>query len=250
VQRGMIPTLLAEISHALVVANLEDVPLLRLELYQGNMQLAGGDLQGWINFVLERQNKLSFLGQALDEAQLTEIFLKGLNSTVFRPLKVHFAVPGHKPRTLDEAIAVVRSFAADPSVAVELTKLKSTGLSQAFFQARSGQCRYGIKCKFAHTPTPKLTKIAVPPARGAKQCEFCNRFGHSESGCQLKEKLLKQLQTKPQVALSSASAPASPLHTPVVDMTQFAALAEATEDNAFTFVLSATAFNSRRRLGT
>jgi len=65
----------------------------------------------------------------------------------------------------------------------------------------------------------------------------------------LKEKLLKQLQTKTQAALASASAPASPLHTPVVDMTQFAALAEATEDNAFTFVLSVTARSSRAAAG-
>ncbi len=54
VQRGMIPLLLSEISHALVVANLEDVPLLRLELYQGSMQPAGGDLQAWVNFIMEQ----------------------------------------------------------------------------------------------------------------------------------------------------------------------------------------------------
>lgn len=34
VQRGMLPNLLAEISHALVVSTLDDVPVLRLELYQ------------------------------------------------------------------------------------------------------------------------------------------------------------------------------------------------------------------------
>ena len=238
VQRGMLPVLLREISHALVVSNLEDVPVLRLELYGGSMLQQGSDLQAWINFLVERAHKLSFLGNPVPEAELVAIFLKGLHPT-FQQLQVYFAVPGQMPTMLDNAITIVRRFAATPVVAAELAKLQATGLSQTAFSlthqpqppahtpqmcklfARSGSCRYGTKCKFLHSPTPPAA--FKPPqsqqAQRGRQCDFCKRFGHAESSCHFKERLLRQLTPQAsQSALASATMPStSPRLAPTLD---------------------------------
>ena len=61
VPRGHIQFLLTEISHALSVSNAEEVQPLLLELYGATMQKdCGNDLQLWINYIMERGNKLSF----------------------------------------------------------------------------------------------------------------------------------------------------------------------------------------------
>ena len=170
VKRGMLPGLLAEIAHALVVSNLEEVPSLRLELYGGSMSSTGCDLQNWINFISERQSKLSFLEHAVAQPELVAIFLKGLHP-VFQQLQVYFSIPGNMPTNFDAAVAIVRKFASSPVITMELAKLKTSGLSQAVFTmaaqevkttstpqptmcklfARTGQCRFGAKCKFVHT---------------------------------------------------------------------------------------------------
>lgn len=227
VQRGMLPVLLKEISHALVVSNAEDVPVLRLELYGGSMQQQGSDLQAWINFLVERAQKLNFLGHPVPEAELVAIFLKGLHST-FQQLQVYFAVPGQMPTMLETAIMIVRRFAATPVVAAELAKLQSTGLSQTAFSlahqpqpqahsqqmcklfARSGTCRFGVKCKFLHSPTPAAFKPPQSQSQRSRQCDFCKRFGHAETNCQFKERLLRQLNPQAsQSALASAATPSS-----------------------------------------
>ena len=58
----MLPLLFAEIGHALVVGNMEEVPVLRLELYGASMQKCQNDLQQWISYLAERTEKLGFLG--------------------------------------------------------------------------------------------------------------------------------------------------------------------------------------------
>lgn len=244
VRRGMLPDLLKEISHALVVSNLEEVPVLRLELYSGTMQSAGNDLQNWINYIVERASKLSFLGHPVPDAELVAIFLKGLHST-FQQLQVYFSVPGNMPTSLETAMSIVRKFAATPVVAAELAKLQATGLSQTVFSlthqpqthaqpttqmcklfARNGHCRFGAKCKFVHAPTPALA-ASKPAAQGQRnrQCDFCKRFGHTEETCQFKERLLRQLRTQPShtAALASVAPPsATPLPTPApTDVAQF-----------------------------
>ena len=81
ISRGQLRLLLAEISHALVVNNLEEVQPLRLELYGASMvKDCGSDLQTWISFVTERTRKLN--KPVLDEEQVA-IFLKGLHPVVF-----------------------------------------------------------------------------------------------------------------------------------------------------------------------
>jgi hypothetical protein len=115
VPRGMIPLLLKEIAHALVVNNLEEVQPLRLELYGATMQKdCNSDLQLWINFIVERARKLTFLKKTVPEEELVGIFLKGLHPIVFQQLQVYFAIPGQLPATLEKATAITRKFAANP----------------------------------------------------------------------------------------------------------------------------------------
>jgi len=103
-----IASLISNIRHTLVVNNLEEVPPLRLELYGGSMQKdCGSDLQAWVNFVMERAQKLAFLKHAVKDDELTAIFLKGLHP-VFQQLQVYFAIPGQMPKVLDDAIAITR----------------------------------------------------------------------------------------------------------------------------------------------
>ena len=172
VSRGLIKSLLSEISHAMVVNNLEEVQPLRLELYGATMQKdCGSDLQCWINYILERASKLHFLKKEVPQEELVAIFLKGLHPVPFQQLQVFFAIPGQMPKTFDAVVATARKFASNPAVAQELAKLKSAGMSQSMFSvvqgpqnqkqtarcrlfASSGQCRFGSRCKFVHSPMP------------------------------------------------------------------------------------------------
>jgi len=72
----------------------------------------------------------------VEDEELAAIFVRGL-PPVFNQLKVVFAIPGQAPTSFDAAITSVRKFAADPTVAAELAKLKSNGLSQTMFPACS-----------------------------------------------------------------------------------------------------------------
>ena len=113
---------------------------------------------------------------------MISIFLKGLHP-VFQPLQVHFSIPGNLPAKFDELVAIIRKFAATPTMAVELAKLKSGGLSQHMFSvgtpspestsssasqtpcfhfAKKGACRFGTSCRFLHVPTPKSVQPAKP----------------------------------------------------------------------------------------
>ena len=68
IPRGYVKSLLDEIAHTLVVNNMEEVGPLRLELYGGNMEKDGNnDLQLWINFIIERGDKLLFLKKEVRE---------------------------------------------------------------------------------------------------------------------------------------------------------------------------------------
>jgi hypothetical protein len=139
VSRGLIKSLLTEISHTLVVSNLEEVGPLRLELYGGTMQKdCGCELQTWINFIVERAQKLNFLKKAVEETELVTLFLKGLHP-VFNQLQVYFAIPGSTPKTFEGAVAITRKFAANPTVAADLAKLRSNGMSQTMFSLTTAQ---------------------------------------------------------------------------------------------------------------
>jgi hypothetical protein len=196
VPRGLLASLLKEISHALVVCNLEEVAPLRLELYGANMAKdAGNDLQSWITFLLERSSKLAFLKKQVPEEEIVAIFLKGL-PPVFQQLQVYFAIPGQMPDAFEKAIAITRKFAANPTIAAELAKLKSSGTSQSMFPvttnqpprpnnrpaplcrqfARSGSCSFGTRCRFTHTATPA-------PTGNRPTCTYCSRLGHTADVC-------------------------------------------------------------------
>ena len=221
VPRGLVAMLLKEIAHALSRNTIDEVAPLRLELYGATMQKnCGNDLQTWINFMVERGEKLRFLGKPVEEPEMIALFVKGLNP-VFNQLQVYFAIPGQLPKTFEGIVSIVRKFAANPYVAADLAKLKSPGLSQSMFPvqiqqtsnqgggapqdksstircntfARTGSCRFGTKCKFLHVATPAS---AVPPTQpqtfGNRKCTFCSRFGHTEERCNIKQKLLDQLQ--------------------------------------------------------
>ena len=184
------------------------------------------------------------------------------------------------PATLDAVIAIVRKYASSPVITSELAKLKTNGLSQAVFNitaqenkiqppppqatmcklfARTGHCRFGAKCKFVHAPLPTRTGIAQPFRN--KQCNFCSRFGHAETGCQLKDRLLKQLQqtqtqtqthtqTQTQTTLSATAAPAlTPTAALSPDITQFVNSLQADtpyDPQQYHFVLSVHAPPSRQ----
>ena len=216
--RGFIKSLLNEISHALVVNNFEDVAPLRLELYGATMQKdCSNDLQLWINYIVERADKLIFLKKPVDAPELVTIFLKGLHP-VFNQLQVYFAIPGQLPKTFDGAVSITRKFASNPTVAAELAKLRSSGLSQNMFLAQgvhtpstqlcklfasSGTCRYGARCKFVHTATPAashqsstLQNNQVSSSR--LKCNFCSRMGHTEDMCNTKLRLLDQVRQETQ----------------------------------------------------
>lgn len=222
VPRGQLRVLLNEICHALVVNNLDEVQPLRLELYGASMvKDCNSDLQAWINYVMERANKLSFLKKGVQEEELVAIFLKGLHPVIFQQLQVFFAIPGQLPKEFDKAVAITRKFAQNPAVAAELAKLKSSGMSQSMFPvvhhapkskqplcklfASSGTCRYGTRCRFVHTATPASSPPATPVQSNSQRpkCDFCQRWGHNADVCNLKQRLLAQLQ--PQAALASVS---------------------------------------------
>ena len=137
VPRGHIKSLLEEINHTLVLNQADAVQPLRLEMYGATMAKdCGSDLQTWISYLQERANKLRFLKKPVEEDELAAIFLRGL-PPVFNQLKVVFAIPGQEQKTFDGAVTIVRKFASDPTVAAELAKLKSNGLSQTMFPACS-----------------------------------------------------------------------------------------------------------------
>ena len=209
VNRGSIQSLLAEINHALVLNQADSVQPLRLEIYGATMQKdCGSDLQTWISYLQERANKLKFLKKPVEDEELAAIFLRGL-PPVFNQLKVVFAIPGQEQKSFDGAVTIVRKFASDPTVAAELAKLKSNGLSQSMFPAfaqpaqpagakryshpcrqfsTTGSCSYGSRCRFAHTATPATpanSANSANPANSAtpRQCTFCGFNGHTYEVC-------------------------------------------------------------------
>ena len=151
----------------------------------------------------------------MEDEELAAIFVRGL-PPLFNQLKVVFAIPGQAPATFDAAIACVRKFAADPTVAAELAKFKSNGLSQTMFPASaqlaqpagaprysfpcrqfatSGTCSYGSRCRFSHTATPANSAI--------RQCTFCGLKGHTIEVCR------KRLSRERNSSHANTSAPAN-----------------------------------------
>ena len=144
------------------------------------------------------------------------IFLKGLPA-LFQQLQVYFAIPGQLPDTFDKAITITRKYAANPNVAAELAKLKSSGMSQNMFPlttnqpprpnrsapicrqfARSGTCSFGARCKFTHTATPAQTG-ATPAQTGSRPaCTYCSKLGHSADVCR---KRISDQAASPSVSL-------------------------------------------------
>jgi hypothetical protein len=182
-----------------------------------------------VSFVSERADKLKFLQKPVEEAELVALFLKGLHP-VFNQLQVYFAVPNALPKTFLGAVTITRRFATNPTVAAELAKLKSNGISQSMFPlttttqnqqcrlfASTGLCRFGAQCKFLHAATPATSQSGTPvqsrsnasPAtsqsgtpvqeqQSRSKCNFCSKLGHAEEECNLKQKLLAKLQSESQ----------------------------------------------------
>lgn len=220
VEHGHLETLLAEIRSALLVNIAEDVQPLRLELYAASMQRdCNNDLQSFVAYVIQRRDKLLFLKVKVPDEEMALIFLKGLPS-IFQPLQVHFAIPGNKPASFDAMVDIVRKFSATPIVAIELNKLKSSGLSQNVFTSVSrpnvnsssvlpkerpfcikfskfGVCSFGDKCKFYHSTSSQRGQGANS-ARGQgggtqatfstspphlQECSYCHNKGHTIDVC-------------------------------------------------------------------
>ena len=259
VSRGLLKTLLTEISHALVVSNLEEVAPLRLELYGATMQKdCRCNLQAWVNFIVERASKLSFLKKPVEEAELVALFLKGLHP-VFNQLQVYFAIPGSLPKTFEGAVAITRKFATNPTVAAELAKLLSNGMSQTMFSlttqqgvsapsqkskqlcklfASSGTCRFGARCKFVHTSTPAQQGVSNTSSSSRPKCNFCSKFGHSEDVCNTKQRLLTELRAKPQQSAMLSSLDVQEIVESKQETT--ANETESREDAFYHFVFTAT----------
>ena len=115
----------------------------------------------------------------MEEAELTSIFLKGLHPD-FQPLQVHFAIPGTLPNKFEAVIEIVRKYAATPVVALELAKLKSSGLSQHMFPAFPANA----------TPAAKLISSvanlqAEVPAALEPTASLCIRLLHRKQAINL-----------------------------------------------------------------
>jgi hypothetical protein len=165
VTRGLLQTLLTEICHTLVINNAEEVPALRLELYGASMHKdCGSDLQVWINYIVERGAKLNFLKKPVEESELVAIFLKGLHPA-FNQLQVAFAIPGGAPKKFADAVTTTRKFAANPTVAAELAKLKSNGTSQSMFQLTTQVPLAQNQNSQSQVPLAQNQKTQVPLAQ-------------------------------------------------------------------------------------
>jgi transposase InsO family protein len=265
VPRGLLHSLLTEVAHALVVNNMEEVQPLRLELYGASMQKdCGNDLQSWINYIVERQGKLLFLKKAVAEDELVSIFLKGLQATVFQQLQVYFAIPGQLPNSFEKAVSVTRKFAANPHVATELVKLKSSGMSQTMFPlvpqvpqvpkqkqaalcrlfASTGTCRFGTRCKFVHTATPANGQSTTPTqSQPHRKCDFCQKPGHTEDVCHFRQRLLSQMRTQ---TTAVAVVPATSLNQESKTADSSTASAEQYYDNHFSFVFTLSTAANRK----
>lgn len=193
VKHGSIASLIQEIHSALLINISLDVKNLRGELYSATMAGCSSDLQSYISFIKQRYDKLSFLKAKIEEADVVNIFLKGL-IPIFNPVLVHYAI-NPLPADLDAAILIVRNYAANPTVFAELTKAKSAGLSQNLFPAvtankdrqlcksfaTKGNCSYGENCKFLHTAPPLGISNRNPRRRDV--CSNCRGRGHTDSNC-------------------------------------------------------------------
>ena len=265
VSPGHVGALLEEIRAALLVNIAEDVQPLRVELYSASMQNTGNDLQSYISFIIQRRDRLLFLGVKIPANELVHIFLKGLHN-IFQPLQVYFAVPGSLPDSFDKAVEIVRKFAASPTVHVELNKLKSNGMSQNIFAAISkekqtckrfattGRCYYGERCRFSHTSTPSSPSSTTPtsvhlqsnsnpqtqtgtvhtaPSERKRdvlpvKCEYCQKGNHTLQECR---KRAADLQNAKALLASVEQVPEreeTELPTPTVAVS-----------NSFAFVFSA-----------
>ena len=186
---------------------------------------AGPTRQAWINYILERAGKLQFLKKEVPQEELVAIFLKGLHPVPFQQLQVFFAIPGQMPKTFEAVVTTTRKFASSPAVALELSKLKSRGVSQSMFPmvpqgpslpnqtarcrlfASTGNCRFGARCKFTHVSSPHSSQS---PQSQATKCAYCNKLGHVESVCNKK----KRDQSQAQASHTTAVASVTSLHVP------------------------------------
>jgi hypothetical protein len=205
IKRGQISSLLSEIFKCVMLGAQEEVVPTRIGLYGATMaREGGGDLQTFIAYIKTKQNKLQALGDPLKETELVGIFLNGLTS-IFHPVVVVLrGVADALPKTLDDAIDKARKFAAQPAVAAELLRAK-TSTSQHLFpviparvQPSStttskstcksfalGKCKFGERCKFKHIGVPM--KYSRGPSRDRQEairtCNFCGKTGHSARRC-------------------------------------------------------------------
>ena len=143
------------------------------------MATCGNDLQSYIASMIQIYDKLSFLKMDVPQAELIHLFLRGLHP-IFLPLQLYVVLPGNLPDTFEKVVEIVRKFAIKPPVYAQLSKLKTSGLSQSMFVAvseqesvalikdkpickkfsMSGSCNYGDKCKFSHVTTNLQTTIS------------------------------------------------------------------------------------------
>lgn len=247
IQRGMLPELLAEISHALVVSNLDEVPALRLELYGASMATTASTFKAGLTlFSSVLRSSLSSLTLCPKRNYLQ--FFSRACILLFSSCKSTLPFPA---TCLLLWIPLCASCASlqQPVIAMELAKLKSAGLSQSVFSvtaevkaqqpatqmcklfSRTGQCRFGAKCKFMHAPTP--ANANTQQQRGAnRQCNFCKRVGHLEATCHFKERLLKQLQAQPAQTHTTLSAGSPAMEAAsAVDLPQFLSNLNSEEDD-------------------
>ena len=203
VEPGAMATLMQEIRSALLVNIAEDIQPVRLELYNASMQRdCNNDLQSFIAYIIQRNDKLLFLKVKVPDEELVHIFLKGL-PFVFQPLQVHYAIPGNTPASFGDLVATTRKFASSPVVAAELAKLKSNGVSQNIFTSvsrlnpptatkekqycfkysKTGSCSFGDKCRYYHA-TNGPTALSRPSSSAPSvECSYCHFKGHTIQEC-------------------------------------------------------------------
>jgi hypothetical protein len=132
------------------------------------------------------------------------------------------------PKVLDDAITITRKYAANPTVAAELAKLKSSGTSHTMFPltaqvpkhkplcrqfARNGTCSYGSRCRFVHTATPaQAGNAATSQSNSRPNCAFCSFPGHTADVC--RKRLAAAQSRTPASSNATANAAVSLLSTP------------------------------------
>lgn len=208
VRQGCISSLLREIRSALLVAMADDVQPIRIELYSASMTKEGNcDLQTYISYILLRRDKLKFLGVDIPNAEIAQVFLRGLPS-VFQPLQLHYSIPGNAIDKFEDLVDTTRRFASTPVVVAELLRVKSASGAPSpqsimisterdrqanpnkpnkqrpfCFQYSKGSCSFGDKCRFYHGSANSASSSSSNQENKRKYCKYCRNQGHTLENC-------------------------------------------------------------------